>query len=404
MTPRGDGALLLAGGRDADVVFDDLWLLTAGDRRWVRADLASPGDRDLLCRSYHAAVWLDGCLWLHGGKASTGDGALPFRSDLVRVALSDGDGDGTVVAEPHVVEQVDALGPRAYHTAVVAPCGDIMTYGGYSGAMFIDVVSQCNPRTGVWRHSFPTVATPSRMLSHASWSLVAPCGECGAATACVHQSKRLQSLPFLYSTACRAYQARSARTSIPPRDAAPLVRLGDSTFLFGGEVMQTFFDATIQITPGADGSCTWAPLGGSCAEVNASDSPPRDRASGPVPRAYHCSWALGGRSLAVWGGFALQRNSPKVFNDFTAFDPHSQEWVAVEQMGVDDADDVPAPRASAAVAPTGGLTAIMFGGDDGATYYADTWEVVVDDEFKDVQHTLRAAAEAFLNVRLEDCL
>jgi hypothetical protein len=144
----------------------------------------------------------------------------------------------------------------------------------------------------------------------------------------------------------------------------------------------------------------------------------------PEPRAYHTAWPVGPLAIAQWGGFGRPEGHPHVFADLKVFDLHHRQWYDVTQHSAigsgypgDDDTSLPAPRASAAAVklprstlPPGPTPVeftspqvvdrvLVFGGDDGVTYFNDLWTCDLSSrpgEPNGAMFTLRVACEQFL--------
>jgi hypothetical protein len=420
-TADGGGATLVAhGGRNTTTVFHDTWCYFALLRRWVQLHDNGDAARPAQPRAYHAAVEVDGEVWLIGGKAALGQTEDAFLGDVavvtppsraaLRCAIASNADAPSAPAPKRAVAEVNSMGNRAYHAAALlrGSCSDdagrprIYCYGGFNGRQFIDVVSMLDCGTGMWSHYAPS------LQPGAGLGVVVPskCSTCGAPANCTHQSGVMSSHGFnrrLFSHNKLTNVADDGGVaSMPPRGASSLVKLGDSFFVFGGEVLRTFFDSVFRVD--VAGGVRWCPLSGNV-EVSKDASPPRDTVS-PAARAYHCSWPVGGRTVAVWGGYSSDRrhSDGRFFNDMCFFDPAANEWISAEQRvvaGVDDGENddagaAPKPRASAAIAATTGMRSYLFGGDcGGGEYFGDVWQIDVEDDYHDVQCSLKRLVAEF---------
>jgi hypothetical protein len=489
--------LVLLGGRDESVVRDDHWIYHIGRQQWSRIEGVS--DPLLLRRAYHTAVVREGNsavrlapteIWLLGGKTVLSDSSDAFTSAITKVSFrkhrKSADDPFPFDVIVSAVEDVNGLGPRAYHSASVHNrC--MVVFGGFNGSHFIDVLSVFHFDTRVWRHISPRprraparnsldkvlAASPSTVKSSAigspanprasdatrredpceapidasnrssvaasrmrstsplqSSSIAPPppaaaeCRECHAVDGCIHTSLLSALLP-----ARQVYSATTAglTSSIPPRDASMMVSgcgPAGRLVLFGGEVAYAFFSSvySLDVHVGLNGSVTaeWyvASTGeeinrdGIAGNTSLSLSLTSRTSEGlePAPKAYHCSWPIGGRSLAVLGGFAIREGVSRVYGDLHIFDTHRRLWHRAEQKGTDrggTGGPIPAPRASAAVAaasigniaaPHKPLSSVyLFGGDDGVVYFNDLWrcDVYDDTPTNELSFRLRAACEIF---------
>jgi hypothetical protein len=323
--------LVLLGGRDESVVRDDHWIYHIRRQQWSRIEGVS--DPLLLRRAYHTAVVREGNsavrlapteIWLLGGKTVLSDSSDAFTSAITKVSFrkhrKSADDPFPFDVIVSAVEDVNGLGPRAYHSASVHNrC--MVVFGGFNGSHFIDVLSVFHFDTRVWRHISPRprraparnsldkvlAASPSTVKSSAigspanprasdatrredpceapidasnrssvaasrmrstsplqSSSIAPPppaaaeCRECHAVDGCIHTSLLSALLP-----ARQVYSATTAglTSSIPPRDASMMVSgcgPAGRLVLFGGEVAYAFFSSvySLDVHVGLNGSVT----------------------------------------------------------------------------------------------------------------------------------------------------
>jgi hypothetical protein len=415
---EGDDWLTLYGGRDANNVFGDLWVVAAGHLEtgehppWATPRIVSAQPEK---RAYHAAFEWQNRLYIHGGKTLTNS----FFEDMYYCEIWRCPETQHILASWTRVEQLGVATKRAYHAAAVHPATEsVFVYGGHDGQRWVDTLSQFDLRNNTWSHIVVNnfmPRLPARQQMHcgcaACFHAQNVCEVCYTPLhCCTHGSptlqgpmlaNRLASLKLPAESATNFYKASEDMESsaqaypypIPARDAHSMTLLGQQLYLFGGEVAKTFFDTLLEIDLGDGKQSGWKTARWSVAAGTAEVAPQGTLGSPhvvPGHRAYHNSWALNSWSMLSFGGYCFPEN--RFYDDLWLYDRTRNSWALVDTCLADAPR--PSKRASAAVCNVDGV-AYVFGGDDGEQYFHELWELTLENNAVPTDFAVRPLLKHF---------